>query len=153
MPSLSGILSIINIYYIDSIERVQRKFLRTVHHRCFRTYLSYDQFLSRYNLPTLKSRRIVFGTMILYGLCHNFFDCIDLTSQIAYLVPRTVHRREVRVRQLFAPGTCRTNAGERVPLRRLVNNFNSMFSDIDIFSYSKPMFKKILYDTLHVSSK
>lgn len=139
--------------YTDSIERVQRKFLRAVHYRCFRAYLSYDQLLSRYNLPTLKSRRTVFGAMILYGLCHNFFDCIDLTSQIAYLVPRTVHRREVRVRQLFAPGTCRTNAGERVPLRRLVNNFNSMFSDIDIFSYSKPMFKKILYDTLHVSSK
>ena len=59
-------------------------------------------------------------------------------------VPRTVVRREVRARPLFAVSSCRTNAGVRAPLRRLAQNYNVYFSDVDIFSLSASNFRNTL---------
>ncbi|KAJ8728440.1 hypothetical protein PYW08_016825 [Mythimna loreyi] len=127
--------------YVDEIEKVQRKFLRTMQYRCYRTRLPYSQLLSKYKLITLESRRKLLEASVLYGIVHGNFDSIDLTSGLCYAVPRTVNKRSVRAGTLFAVNSCRTNSGLRCPLRRMVDTYNKAFIDIDIFVCSKSKFK------------
>lgn len=134
--------------YVDNLENVQRKFLRTTHYRCHHKTDSYDHLLKYYKLVTLKARRTFLETMFLYDLCNNKYDCPDLTNKICYIVPRTVIRREVRTRPLFALISCRTNAGVRAPLYRLAHNYNVYSSDLDIFSWPANKFRHSLLDII-----
>lgn len=135
--------------YKQQIERVQRKFLRAVHFRCHRQKLSYSELLKTYNMSTLESRRLLLQGIILHGLCNNTLDCIELTGKLCYNVPRLTHLRDSRARCVFATLKCRTNAGKRSPMRRLVDNYNKYFSSIDIFQLSTPIFKKSIIDLLN----
>lgn len=128
--------------YKNYIEMVQKKFLRSMHYRFHRTRSHYRDLLTQYNILNLESRRTFLMVMTLYGICNNKFDCADLTNNLCYVVPRTIMRREVRVPRLFHTEKCRTNAGERAPLRRLVVTYNSLFTDIDIFALSQLTFRK-----------
>lgn len=126
--------------YIDFIENVQRRFLRAMHFRCHRTYLSYDQLLSRYKLLTLSSRRKQLEAMALYNIVNGNFDCIDLNNGR--------DKRQVRAGTLFAIGTCRSNTGQRSPTRRMAASYNKEFEHLDIFTCSMHMFRSQLYETL-----
>lgn len=123
------------------IEKVQRKYLRAVYFRCHRANIPYCQLLTRYKLLTLAQRRTMLGAMMLYGLCHNRVDCRELTNKLCYVVPRTARRRAARAVNLFATGSCRTNAGLRAPLRRLTHSYNQHFEHIDIFALSESKFR------------
>lgn len=127
--------------YVEAIERVQRKFLRAMHFRCHRSYLSHAQLLDLYNMLTLESRRKYLEATTLYKIVNNTFDSIDLVSGLGYHVPRTVHRRAVRAGCLFTLGICRTNTRLRTPSRRMVESYNDSFIDIDIFACSAVQFK------------
>ncbi|CAH0397632.1 unnamed protein product [Chilo suppressalis] len=59
-------------------------------------------------------------------------------------IKRSVFRRGVRAPRLFYTGTCRTNAGVRAPLRRLLDNYNTNFAELDIFGFSKLKFNKMV---------
>lgn len=137
--------------YIANIERVQRKYLRAMYYRCHRTktYLSYSQLLDKYKLISLENRRKYLEVNVLYDIVHSYFDAIDLTSKLCYSVPRMVHVRQVRARTLFVLNSCRTNSGLRCPIHRMLESYNSIFNDIDIFACSKNVFKsnamKVLY--------
>ena len=130
------------IKYENAIERVQRKFLSTMQYKCRIERLSYEDALNKFKLLTLHSRRLLLQGMMLYGLVHNKFDCSNLIQKIYYIVPRTVVRREARSYPLFATTPCRTNAGRRAPLQRLVQAYNNNFNDVDVFALSKHKFKK-----------
>lgn len=136
------------IKYREIIERVQRKFLRAMHFRCHRGTLSYSRLLVKYKMQTLEDRRTLLEAMTLYGICHNKYDCMDLTNKLCYVIPRTVLRREVRAYQLFSTSHSKTNAGKRAPLCRMVNNYNNFFINIDIFHQSISSFKRNVIDTL-----
>lgn len=146
-PQIEYVTQVWNPYYlkyIDSLERVQKKFLRITNYRCSRGYLKYSELLTKYNFLSLKQRRMLLGAMMLYNLCHNRFDCTQLTGKLCYSVPRTVHRRAVRPGRLFVTTTCRTNAGVRAPIYQLVNSYNTYFDEIDIFALSVGQFKKAI---------
>lgn len=152
-PQLEYAVPIWNPYYtkyIEIIELVQRKFLRAMQFRCFRKQTSYQSLLKEYDLLTLQSRRVLLDTMTLFGVCRNKFDCPDLVTGLCYLIPRTVNVREVRSRRLFATSFCRSNAGVRSPLYRLVDTYNTHFGAIDILFLNRYNFKhciiKILKD-------
>lgn len=127
--------------YIDEIEKVQRKFLRAMHYRCHKTYLPYSQLLDKYGQVNLESRRKYLEASVLYGIVHGDFDCINLTSKLCYVVPRTANIRSTRAGTLFAVDICRTNSGMRCPIRRMVESYNCNFINIDIFVCSKSKFK------------
>lgn len=128
-------------YHIQ-LEAVQRKFLRSMHYRCFRSKSSYDVLLQKYSLPTLKMRRMLLDQMLLFNICHHKFDCTKLVNQIYIHVPFRSYQRDTRKRNLFAPAPCKTNAGERAPLRRIMSSYNDHFSNIELFSTSPASFKK-----------
>lgn len=90
---------------------------------------------------SLESRRKYLEAITLYKIVNNNFDCIDLISGLGYYVPRTVYKREVHAGKLFYLNTCRTNAGLRMPLRRMTESYNVHFVEIDIFANSTGKFK------------
>lgn len=134
--------------YIDILEKVQCKFLKATHYRCFRSTLTYSDLLNYYKLTDLRSRRTFLETIFLYDICNNRYDCLDISNKLCYIVPRTVIRREVRARPLFAVPSCRTNAGVRAPMRRLAQNYNTYFSNIDLYSSSTNKFRKELIQAI-----
>lgn len=73
---------------------------------------------------------------------------MDITNKLCFITPRTVLRRGVRMPHLFHTDMCKTNAGTRVPLRRLVEIYNTHFMDIDIFSLSHQKFKVMAIELL-----
>lgn len=134
--------------YKQRIEMVQKKFLRSIHYKCHRSKLSYAQLLKAYKLLDLESRRTLLMAVMLHGICNNNFDCSDITNKLCYIVPRTVLRREARLPRLFHTVQCRTNAGARAPLRRLLEIYNTHFFDLDIFSLSQTKFKRMAVQLL-----
>lgn len=150
-PQLEYACAIWDPYYEKynvKIENVQKKFLKCMNYRCKGNSLSYKELLNKYKLLTLKDRRILLQTMLLHGLCHNKYDCPQLVNRLCYIVPRTVHRRAVRVHRLFDTRICRTNAGVRSPLRRIVCTYNEKFIDIDLFGLSEFEFRRGLGNAL-----
>lgn len=135
--------------YKEQIEMVQRKFVRSMHFRCFHSKMSCDALLQKYSLPKLEVRRIILDVMLLYNISHNKFDCNELTNQICLRVPyRSYAVRQTRKPTLFAPKTTRTHAGERSPLHRLMGLYNKYFYDVDIFSSSPATYKKNICEAL-----
>lgn len=127
--------------YISGLEMVQKKFLRSMNYKCYHSKTPYTQLLEKYNILSLQHRRMLLSVMMLHGLCNNRFDCTDLTNKLCYTVPRTVIRREVRASHLFYIESCKTNAGVRVPLRRIADIYNSHFTQLDIFNLANNQFK------------
>lgn len=131
--------------YSSIIERVQYKFLRKVNYICCRSHLHYDQLLSKFKLLSLDSRRLLLSVMYLYSILNNKIDCIDILSQFNFLVPRNYMNR--RVCSTFSIEKCRTCAGERAPLNRLLLIFNKYFNHLD-FTLSQSSFKKLAIEAL-----
>lgn len=132
--------------YVEAIERVQRKFLKSVHHKCFHSRLPYEQLLIKYRLLKLDQRRVQLEAMMLYDLCHNRYDCIPLVNKLCYRIPTRTHSRKPC--RLFATTCCRTNAGKRSPMYRLVESYNKTFNTIDIAATRPSIFKKNILDIL-----
>lgn len=76
--------------YNIALEKVQRKFLKSMQFRCHMERSSYIESLDRFKLLTLESRRLLLQTMMLHDLLHNKIDCPEIVSNILYVVPRTV---------------------------------------------------------------
>lgn len=66
--------------YIESLEMVQKKFLRTMHYRCFHNRLPYLQLLKKYKILKFEDRRKQLEAMMLYDICHNRYDCIPIVN-------------------------------------------------------------------------
>lgn len=150
-PQLEYAVPIWNPYYAkynEAIELVQRKYFRAVLYRCYRKKISYKLLLKKYNMLTLQSRRTLLDMMTLFDICRNKFDCPPLVNRLCYLVPRTIHGREVRTRRLFATSLCKSNSGKRSPLHRLVDTYNKQFGSIDIFHLNRFSFKKRIVNVL-----
>ena len=134
--------------YNHSIEMVQKKFLRRISFKCYRKRISYSLLLKKYKLLDLKSRRTQLGAKLLFDLCSNKYDCIDITNRIHFSVPLRASMRSSRVNPLFAVTTSRTNAGIRTPLVRLVDTYNKTFNTVDIFSCNARSYNKHIVDIL-----
>lgn len=137
--------------YSDQIELVQKKYLRFLSYTFFKKRSSYHTLLEKFTLSTLKLRRLYLDQSFLYKICRNEFDCSNLINQIYIRIPSRSQRiRDTYAHPLFAPKPCRTNAGERAPLRRIMKCYNDDFADLDLFVLSRAQFKKrILERTVH----
>lgn len=133
--------------YIDALESVQKRFLKVLQYKCHRQYMQYEQLLTNYNLLSLKLRRLQLEMMFLYDLCHNRYDCTDLINKLCYKVPPKSHCRVIP--RLFATSLCRTNAGNRSPLHRISECYNTKFnSKIDIFATRVGLYKRQVLEIL-----
>ncbi|GBP75119.1 hypothetical protein EVAR_89821_1 [Eumeta japonica] len=101
-----------------------------MHLRCDPVGLSYRPLLENYHILNLSSIRLQLDA-VMYDLCHNKYDCPALICMLCYRVPYRAQQREVRPHQLFAVDRCRTVAGTRSPMRRLVEAYNKHFKAIE----------------------
>lgn len=135
--------------YIDQIEAVQRKFIKSVNYKCFHAKSTYCSLLSKFSLPTLKVRRSLMDQRFLYNTCHNRYDCNALINQVYIRIPSHSQRiRDTYSHKLFVPKLCRTVAGERVPLNRVMRSYNDHYCDIDIFALTSSTYNRRVLDCL-----
>jgi hypothetical protein len=141
MPFQFGILSIISMLKPSKVCK------RNSYVQC--TTITYTQLLQKYNLLKLADRRKQLEAMMLYDISHNRYDCIPIIDRMCYSVP--VRSDSRKICRLFATTRCRTNAGKRSPLFRLVDSYNKYFYTIDILAIGPYARKKRLLETLRSS--
>lgn len=132
--------------YTDSLELVQRKFLRRVDYNFTRNRKPYVNLLKRYKLMSLKNRRLQLQTFFLYDICHSKYDSVLLNNLLCFNVPRNCNVRNNH--KLFFAKFCRTNAGKRSPMYRITQSYNAYFNNIDIMSVKPREFERGLLTAL-----
>lgn len=119
---------------VTSIESVQRRFLKYLSYRLDGMYplrgLAHDQLLSRFNEPSLATRRKVVAAKFLYNLLNNGVDCVSLVNRIVLHVPRV----EGRYQPTFHTQTARTNMLYRSPMHFMCSVYNGVSHLCDIFA-------------------
>lgn len=120
---------------ILALERVQRRFLKSLHCRFYGTYpvrgFPQDQLLVLFKMPSLHTRRIISAIIFIHNLVHNHIKCSTLLSQLNFYIPRLAARHV----QTFSLPIPRTNVLCRSPLFSMLSEVNN-YSDIDIFCTS-----------------
>jgi hypothetical protein len=148
-PQIEYAVPIWNPYYSkynDALEKVQKKFLRCLQYKCASGTLPYQELLNKYNLLSLRHRRLQLETTVLYDLCHNRYDCISIINKLYYRVPTRSHSRASC--KPFAIPRYRTNSGKRSPLLRLMHSYNELFHSVDIATRPS-VFKKLILNKIN----
>ena len=122
----------------DLIERIQKRYVKTLQFRFNTPKLNYTDAISKLKYSTLHSRRMELDAVVLYNVCHSRYDCADIIGLLQFRVPG----RATRSSALFHLLTARTNAGVRAPMYRLCDNYNKVFHSIDIFASSSSQYKR-----------
>nr|CAH7744555.1 unnamed protein product [Callosobruchus chinensis] len=119
--------------YKNSIERVQRRFLKYL---CFKNDsvypprgCDYSMLLSRFEVTSLTTRRELISVVFLYKMLHGSIDCSTLLSQLNFLVPRFASR----LSKTFFSKKAQTNLLSKAPLNFMCYNANKIDSVCDIF--------------------
>lgn len=118
---------------IDTLENIQRKFLKTTVFILDGIYpprgFPQELLLSRFKLPTLKLRRIFQAIYFLFKIVNNKVDCIGLTNLIQYRIPRLNARRN----NIFHLPTPRTNLLTASPVFQMITSYQKIENSVDIF--------------------
>lgn len=128
--------------YIDSLEKVQRRFLRTINFKLGIPLdkIDYEYLYKELNLPLLEVRRTQFDILTLFKIINGMLDCPELLNRINIRVPQRLTRQH----DLFAINFHRTNYGINSPISRMCGLANSNCSIHDIFCDSLPRFRRLL---------
>lgn len=135
--------------HIDSLEAVQRRFLRFLSYRYDIKYklTNYDLRLKHFNFTSLYNRRQILDLCVLHKIIHGKLDT-NILPNIHFNCPRRTPRN---IKPFFIPGH-RTNSTVNTPVHRMCQLYNSLISShnhIDIFGSPLPGFRyaiKLLYN-------
>nr|CAH7718732.1 unnamed protein product [Callosobruchus chinensis] len=119
--------------YKESLERIQRKFLKFLAFRLDGFYppqgISYSYLLSRFHIQSLDTRRSCASIAFLYKLLHNMVDANDILAQLNFYVPPT-RTRNVRA---FHCDRARTNLFTKSPIFFMCSSYNEICNQCDIY--------------------
>lgn len=122
--------------YVTLIERVQRRFFKSAVFLLDGVYpprgTPQDQFLVRFNLQSLLTRRTMYSVVFLFKLIHYCIKCESITAMIKYRVPRINSRHN----SLFLLPLARTNLLIKSPLYQMISNYSNVEKTLDILSCS-----------------
>lgn len=117
--------------YIDSLENIHRRFLKSLHYQFLR--LPQDVLVEIFSADSLVKRRLINSQLLLFKLLNNVFYCTDLAAKIQILVPR-LHSRNSNF--LVTP-TYRTNLLCKSLEFQMMENYKLYLkTEIDFFSTS-----------------
>ena len=123
--------------HIESLEAVQRKFLKFLHFKECGEYpargVSQTGLLSQFGLQSLYFRRRIQDMMFLRGLVCGKTDCRFLLEKLDFYVPRL----NSTARATFYVKSVRTDYFKYAPINRICREANKLASNIDIFHSSK----------------
>ena len=118
--------------HIQKIESVQRGFLKFLAFRESGVYPSrgycHSLLLSRFNIVSLNTRRIISHVRFLIHLINNKIDCIWLLSKINFSVPRYTTRQQ----NMFYCSSCRSNLLMMSPIVGMCRFFNNISMRCDL---------------------
>jgi hypothetical protein len=126
----------------DKLEKVQKKFVKTIEYRTKHKYIDYVTSMKRQNITTLSSRRERIDVMILYKIVNDIIDAPSLLSSISFRVPRRCERA-CRQRPLFHTLRSRTSYAKHSFIRRACRLYDSKFQNIDILHEKLGRFKQL----------
>lgn len=130
--------------HINSLESVQRKFLKLLHFKSEGFYpaigFPQEELLRKYSIVGLSRRRECFSQIFLLKLINNSIDVPQLLSKISFNIPRTSRNGNV-----FYMATPRTNILKCSPIYVVCDNYNAICTDIDIFNCSITALKTYYY--------
>lgn len=133
------------ITYIQSLEKLQLKFLKHLHFRHSRCFIEYQESCDHYNIMPLNSRRTLIDMSFLHGIINSDIDCVELASKIlCFCVPKLRTRHTT----LFATSCKRTNYARNSLVNRLHRSYNKELNMIDIFRYGRAAFRRELVRVL-----
>ena len=128
--------------YINTIESIQKKFLKTLSYKFGLTtsLQSYEDRLEHFNLGTLKMRRKLIDLTCLYKILHNHLDTVMCLNRISFRIP---NKRNLRHRQTFFVDFSHNNISFFNPVSRMCRLFNSIERDgVDVWANSLSHFKR-----------
>ena len=126
-----------HIKYETQIERVQKKFTRFIQYQAQNTYESYNQRLDRYDMMTLKSRRIMTNELTLYKILNG-----KILTKMKETITMITENRSRRHRITFRPNVVNNDVQFFSPIRRMQMNHDIYFDKTDIRDKSYENFKK-----------
>nr|CAH7715255.1 unnamed protein product [Callosobruchus chinensis] len=130
-----------NVGAADSLERVQKKFLRTCAFKMgnYANY-DYDQLMSAINISTLCHRRMEFDLMFLYKIVNSIVNCPELLGFIKF----NINDKRTRITELFAVPFYHTNYGQNEALTRFLKTANRFSTQVELFDSSLPKFRRVI---------
>lgn len=136
------------VKYIDSVESVQKKFLRMLSFKCglHGCLQSYDDRLRFFNFDTLLLRRQMSELICLYKIIHNCLDAPQCLNQISISVPS---RHSLRSYSTFHLNSYNNNVAYYNPIARMCRLYNCVEdSDVDIFDNNLLPYKRRIHALL-----
>ena len=121
---------------VDSLERVQKKFLRYIYYRRHGIYPHYSrhpvrtrELQNEFDFLSLQNRRELTDVLFLHKLCNNLIDCPDLLSAVNLHFPDRVLRNTGKT-IFYSPVETRVRLIS--PIRRLENLYNDLNVQLDL---------------------
>lgn len=134
--------------YTDRLERLQKIFIRHLKYRFPKPEArTYKESCKQYGLTTLEDRRRILDLCLLYDIVKGIVDCPDLIESIKYNAPSRRARR--RLPSLFVVPKASTNYARNAPTSRLLQTYNDVFHEIDMFNLSKNTIKQKAVEILN----
>ena len=119
--------------HIQSIEKVQRRFMKYLSYKCDGAYpprrYPEEQLIRRFKMQALAVRRKTSAISLLYKVIHCLVDTPDLLADVRIHVPSKNFRRF----QTFYLPKCRTNYMKKTPIFFMCSSYNSLEVTNDIF--------------------
>jgi hypothetical protein len=126
--------------YKNRLELLQIKFTKHLNYRLHKSNnTSYIETCIEHNLLTLNHRRRLLDVCYLHDIVRGEIDCSELVRNIEYNVPTRRSRR--RQQSLLKVPRSKTNYAANALISRLPRVYNDFFNDIDLFAFSKQVFK------------
>ena len=133
------------VSHSDSLEKVQKRFLRYLYYRRNGVYphflnhpVSTNQLLSTFNIVSLKERRYVSDSMFVYKIFNNLINCSCLLEKINI---------RVNVKNTRKNTFLSIKGYHNSPLNRMLHNFEKASENVDPFGMSAATFKKNILKT------
>lgn len=124
------------ITYTTQLEKVQRRYLKSLHFVADGIYpprgIPQDTLLTRFELSSLYQRRIMHSIILLHKIINNTVNSESIISRILYHVPRA----NLRSNSAFHLPTARTNLLTASPFYQMIQNYHMYEERLDIFACS-----------------
>lgn len=129
--------------HINRIERLQKKFVKTLDFRTGQNYVDYHSSLQYHKIQSLQDRRDCVDSVLLYKILNSKLEIPSLLQQINIKVPRA-RQRKCRKKELFAVPFSRTCYARNMFIRRACRLYNECvnLSNIDVFHCNIVSLKK-----------
>ena len=122
-----------NRCYIDSLEAVQRRYLKFLYYKKFGVYpernVPQEVLLQEFLLESLEKRRISKDIQFVTSVANGRMDCAPILQRLNFRVPRL----HCKIRDTFYVAGSKRDCYKFAPVNRMCNEINNLSDEIDIF--------------------